>query len=69
VREASADFRFAAAVATFAMVLRDSPHREDATLDAALTLAQGSLQLAPDDQAEDRTQLIELIHQAKALRA
>lgn len=69
IREASADFRFAAAVATFGMVLRDSPHRGDATLDAALQLAQGSLQLAADEATDERTQFINLIHHAKTLKA
>ena len=37
--ESSNDFRFAAAVAEFGMVLRDSPHKGNATLDSVLELA------------------------------
>ena len=36
--KASVDFRFAAAVAAFGMILRDSPHRGDATLDGVARL-------------------------------
>ena len=40
---ASTDFTFAAAVASFGMVLRDSPHRGDATLQSVGTLARDGL--------------------------
>jgi Ca-activated chloride channel family protein len=40
--QASSDFRFAAAVAAFGLVLRDSPHRSDADLDMVLQLAQAT---------------------------
>jgi Ca-activated chloride channel homolog len=33
---ASEDFKFAAAVASFGMVLRDSPHKGEATFDSVL---------------------------------
>ncbi|MHC4947846.1 MAG: vWA domain-containing protein [Planctomycetota bacterium] len=43
----SDDFRFAAAVAMYGMVLRDSPHKGASTLDAALALARSA---APPDR-------------------
>ena len=41
--EASTDYHFAAAVAGFGMILRDSPHKGQATLDSILRLAEASL--------------------------
>jgi Ca-activated chloride channel family protein len=43
--ESSNNFRFSAAVAAFAMILRDSEHRGSATCDLSLQLAEGSLGL------------------------
>jgi Ca-activated chloride channel family protein len=43
VAEASADFRFAQAVAAFGMLLRDSEHRGSATPEMVLGLARGAL--------------------------
>ena len=62
--EASADFRFAAAVATFGMVLRDSDHRGTATFQTALELAEDS---AGFDRFGHRQELLELIEKARSL--
>ncbi len=62
---ASADFRFAAAVASFGMILRDSPHRGDATLGSALELAQAG---KGEDPNGYRAGFIELVRQARALQ-
>jgi Ca-activated chloride channel family protein len=61
--EASADFKLAAAIATFGMVLRDSDHRGEATLELARSLARDG-QGRGDDY---RRQLLELIDRAVAL--
>lgn len=63
-REASADFRFAAAVAHFGMVLRNSPHKGDGTLAALLEWAQESS--GPDNSGE-RAGFIELARKAQKL--
>ena len=56
----SADFRFAAAVAEFGMVLRDSAHKGGATLESALRLASENVK--GDDR---RAGLAKLIDQAR----
>jgi hypothetical protein len=62
--EASADFRFAASVAAFGLVLRDSPYRGAATLDAVLEYANASLS---DESSPQRVEFIELVRQAQQL--
>ncbi|HEX9564650.1 MAG TPA: von Willebrand factor type A domain-containing protein [Gemmatimonadaceae bacterium] len=42
-RRASDDFRFAASVAAFGMILRDSEHRGTATIDNVIEMARGAL--------------------------
>ena len=63
--KASTDFRFAAAVAAFGMILRDSPYRSTATLD-------GVLQLGEDGRGPDRegyrSEFLKLVRQARSLR-
>ena len=59
----SGDFKFAAAVAAFGMLLRGSPHAGNATFDATLELAAPS---AGDDP--HRREFVELVRRAKALR-
>jgi Ca-activated chloride channel family protein len=54
----SADFHFAAAVAAFGMVLRDSPFKGKATLDQALTLAESG---RGADESGDRGEFISLV--------
>ncbi|MCX6908792.1 MAG: DUF3520 domain-containing protein, partial [Verrucomicrobia bacterium] len=61
---ASRDFKFASAVAVFGMVLRDSPHKGNATLAAALELAEES---RGPDASGYRTEFLSLIKKAQAL--
>jgi Ca-activated chloride channel family protein len=58
---ASTDFRFAAAVAGFGMILRDSPYRGSATLDWALATAADSR--GPDRNGY-REEFIRLVERA-----
>jgi Ca-activated chloride channel family protein len=62
--EMSGDFKLAAAVASFGMLLRGSKHAGNATFDSVLALAEGA---AGDD--EKRRELVELVRKAKALSA
>ena len=62
--KASTDFRFAASVASFGMILRHSPHRGNATLDAVVELAQSSLGA---DKSGYRSEFVSLVRSAKAL--
>ena len=59
--EASTDFRFAAAVAGFGMILRDSPHKGQATLDSTLRLAETSV---GRDEEGYRSEFVELARKA-----
>lgn len=61
---ASSDFQFAAAVAGFGMVLRDSPHRGSASL---LAVGQWAERNASFDPGGRRAEFIELIRRAEAL--
>lgn len=61
---ATEDFRWAASVAAFGMILRDSPHKGSATLDGALAMASGSL--GPDEQGY-RTEFVSLIERARTI--
>lgn len=61
--EASADFRFAAAVAQFGMILRNSPHRGAATLDEVATWAAAASGPG-DDPGGYRQEFIELVRKA-----
>ncbi len=63
---ASVDFRFAAAVAEFAMVLRDSPHKGEGTFGNALQRARAAV--GPDLQG-DRTAFLPMIEAAQKLAA
>lgn len=63
---ASPDFKFAASVAAFGMLLRNSPHRGDATYDAVLELATEGLAHDPDGW---RAQFLDLVRAAKTLTA
>lgn len=60
---ASGDTRFAAAVAAFGMVLRDSPDRGEATLTKAREWAESSL----GQRQEDRQEFMELVKKAEDL--
>ena len=62
---ATRDFKFAAAVASFGMILRESPHKGNATLDGVLELAREGL---GEDPHGYRAEFLELAQQAKSLR-
>jgi Ca-activated chloride channel family protein len=62
--KASEDFKFAAAVASFGMLLRDSEHRGNATYDAVLELAEEGL---GEDQHGYRAEFLEIVKRAKSL--
>ena len=62
---ASEDFKFAAAVASFGMLLRESPHQGTTTLESVLELAE-------EGQGADahgyRSEFLELVRKARGLR-
>jgi Ca-activated chloride channel family protein len=64
-RHASADFRFAAAVAVFGMVLRESPYRGSATLEHAIRWAEDTL---TNESSSYRKEFLELARTALDLR-
>jgi len=59
--EASADFRFAASVASFGMILRGSEHRGSATLDDVVAMARASLGEDPGGHRADFVRLAETV--------
>ena len=61
---ASADFRFAVAVAAFGMILRDSPYKGDATFDSVIRMAEASRGSDPQGY---RAEFIELVRRARAI--
>lgn len=63
-REASKDFRWAAAVAAFGLTLRDSPGRGEADFDLALDLARDARGL---DETGHRAEFIALVRSAEKL--
>ncbi|HEY0464984.1 MAG TPA: VWA domain-containing protein [Polyangiaceae bacterium] len=64
LEQTSADFRFSAAVAEAALVLRGAPDSPAASLEAARNLAQGAL---GSDVTGDRHEFISLLAKARAL--
>jgi Ca-activated chloride channel family protein len=58
------DFRFASAVAAFAMLLRDSEHRGDASFDQVIALARGA---RGDDPGGYRAEFVNLVETAKSV--
>jgi Ca-activated chloride channel family protein len=60
--KASTDFRFAAAVASFAMLLRDSPDKGRLTYGGVLEIAQAAL---GDDRGGYRKEFLELVRRAQ----
>ncbi|MCL2304598.1 MAG: von Willebrand factor type A domain-containing protein [Planctomycetaceae bacterium] len=62
----SSDFEFAAAVALFGMLLRDSRYSGDGNWDTVLELAQSGLSGAGDDNY--REELIELVKRSSSVR-
>ena len=61
---ASADYRFAASVAAFGMILRDSPYKGNTSLSVVLDIAEGSR--GPDRNGY-RQEFIGLVNQARSL--
>ena len=61
---ASTDFRFAAAVAEFGMILRDSPFKGTARMDSVLDIAEGS---RGADRNGYRAEFLTLVQKAKNL--
>jgi Ca-activated chloride channel homolog len=53
------DFRFASAVASFAMLLRDSEHRGNATFDQVIALARGARGADPEGYRAEFVTLVE----------
>ena len=64
---ASADFRFAAAVAQFGMILRGSPHRGIATLGDVAAWAAAAATTPADDPGGYRGEFVELVRKAQTL--
>jgi Ca-activated chloride channel family protein len=64
VQSASADFKLAAAVAGFGMLLQDSPHKGNLTLDDVLRLGEEGLE---PDRFGYRAEFLELVRKAKGL--
>lgn len=64
LESASNDFKFAAAVASFGMLLRDSPHKGDSTYRQVLELAADS---EGKDPSGYRDEFIQLVKKAKSL--
>ena len=62
--DASQDFKFAAAVASFGMLLRDSPHKGAATLGDVLAWAQAG---TGSDEGGHRAEFLGLVERAQAL--
>ena len=58
------DFRFAAAVAEFGLVLRESPYKGTATFDGAIKQAEGAMQFDPNGH---RAEFVGLVRKAKGL--
>ena len=64
VAQSSANFTWSAAVAAFGMLLRDSPHKGNATFAAVKELAQSS---RGDDPHGYRAEFLQLVDTARAL--
>jgi Ca-activated chloride channel family protein len=62
--EAPADLRFAAAVAAFGMILRDSPHKGSSSFQQVLALAEGAM---GQDENGYRSEFLQLVQSAQAL--
>jgi Ca-activated chloride channel homolog len=62
--EASEDFRFAAAVASFAMLLRDSQYKGDSSFALVKELAEAAKK---HDPGEYRAEFLDLVKRAKAI--
>jgi Ca-activated chloride channel family protein len=67
--ESSDDLRFAAAVAAFGMILRDSEHRGRATLDDVVESARRALGADPGGHRADFVRLAEMVRERGLLAA
>jgi secreted protein with Ig-like and vWFA domain len=65
--KASADFRFAAAVAEFGMILRGSPHRGTGTMADVAAWAATAATTPADDPGGYRGEFIELVRKAQTM--
>lgn len=65
IEQMSADFRFTVAVASFGLLLRQSPYLADWSFEAAEELARGGL---GDDPSGYRTEFLDLVRKAIELR-
>lgn len=65
IEDASGNLRFAAAVAEFGMILRDSEFKGNATLESAVILASSA---KGNDEEGYRSEMIRLINTAKGMR-
>jgi Ca-activated chloride channel family protein len=65
LNNASTDFRFAAAVASFGMILRDSPYKGQSTIDAVIDMAEKS---RGNDKNGYREEFVQLVRKARALK-
>ena len=63
---ASADFRFAAAVAQFGMILRGSPHRGTASMNDVAAWAESAISPA-DDPSGYRGEFLDLVRKAQSM--
>jgi Ca-activated chloride channel family protein len=59
------DFRFAASVAGFGMLLRDSPHKGNATYTSVINLAQGAI---GKDESGYRKSFVEMVKKAANIK-
>lgn len=62
---ASTDFRFAASVASFGMILRDSPHKGQSNFDAVIEMAERG---RGADKSGYRDEFIQLVRKARTLK-
>lgn len=63
---ASSDFRFAASVASFGMLLRNSKHQGETSTVSILDWAAGAI---GDDQSGYRAEFLEIVRKAKSIYA
>jgi Ca-activated chloride channel family protein len=63
--EETPDFRFAASVASFGMLLRDSPYKGTATFTSVITMAQNAI---GQDKYNYRANFVEMVEKAKTIR-
>ncbi len=64
---ASSDFKFAASVAAFGMILRDSPHKGAATIESVIDLAYSTIDPEGGLQIQSRDEFITLMEQAQRM--